>query len=70
MGLGDAKLAVSVGAVLAWISWQAVLVGTFIAFALAAVYGGVLMARNKATRSTHLALGPFILIGALAAIAL
>jgi len=70
MGLGDAKLAVSVGAVLAWISWQAVLVGTFIAFALAAVYGGVLMVRHKATRSTHLALGPFILIGALAAIAL
>jgi leader peptidase (prepilin peptidase) / N-methyltransferase len=70
MGLGDAKLAASVGAILAWISWQAVLTGTFIAFALAAVYGGALMARHKATRSTHLPLGPFILIGALAAIAL
>lgn len=70
MGLGDAKLAASVGAVLAWISWQAVLTGTFIAFALAAVCGGALVARHKATRSTHLPLGPFILIGALAAIAL
>ena len=70
MGLGDAKLAVSVGAVLAWVSWQAVVAGTFIAFVLAAVYGGALMARHKATRSTHLPLGPFILIGALAAIAL
>lgn len=70
MGLGDAKLAASVGAALAWISWQALLTGTFIAFALAAIYGGALMARHKATRNTHLPLGPFILIGALAAIAL
>ena len=70
MGLGDAKLAASVGAVLAWISWQAVLTGTFIAFALAAVYGGTLMALRLAARTSHLPLGPFILIGALAAIAL
>jgi len=40
MGLGDARLAANVGAVGAWISWQAVLADTFIAFALAAVYGG------------------------------
>ena len=74
MGLGDAKLAASVaasvGAALGWISWQALLTGTFAAFALAAVYGGVLLARHRATRSSHLPLGPFILIGALAAIAL
>jgi leader peptidase (prepilin peptidase)/N-methyltransferase len=44
--------------------------GTFAAFALAAVYGGVLLARHRATRSSHLPLGPFILIGALVAIAL
>jgi leader peptidase (prepilin peptidase)/N-methyltransferase len=70
MGLGDAKLAASAGTVLAWISWQAVLTGTFIAFALAAVYGGVLLVRHQATRGTHLPLGPFILIGTFAAIAL
>jgi leader peptidase (prepilin peptidase)/N-methyltransferase len=56
--------------VLAWVSWQTVLTGTFIAFALAAIYGGALLARHQATRNTHLPLGPFILIGALAAIAL
>jgi leader peptidase (prepilin peptidase)/N-methyltransferase len=49
MGLGDAKLAASVGAVLAWISWQALLTGSFAAFAQAAVYGGALVARHKAT---------------------
>ena len=69
MGLGDAKLAASVGAALAWTGWQALLTGTFIGFALAAVYGGVLLARHQAARDTQLPLGPFILIGALAAIA-
>jgi leader peptidase (prepilin peptidase)/N-methyltransferase len=70
LGLGDAKLAVSTGAVLGWTSWQALFTGTFAAFALAAVYGGTLMALRKATRTTHLPLGPFILLGTLAAIAL
>jgi prepilin signal peptidase PulO-like enzyme (type II secretory pathway) len=37
---------------------------------LAAVYGGTLMALRKATRTSHLPLGPFILIGTLAGIAL
>ena len=69
MGLGDAKLAASVGAALGWISWQALLTGTFIAFALAGVYGGGLLALHRATRTSHLPLGPFILIGTLAAIA-
>jgi len=70
LGLGDPKLAASTGAVLGWISWQALLSGTFAAFALAGVYGGVLLALHRATRTSHLPLGPFILLGTLAAIAL
>jgi leader peptidase (prepilin peptidase)/N-methyltransferase len=70
MGLGDAKLAASIGLVLGWASWQALLTGTFAGFALAAVYGGVQMARNKATRNSQLPLGPFILLGVLAALVL
>jgi leader peptidase (prepilin peptidase) / N-methyltransferase len=70
MGLGDAKLAASVGAVLAWIGWQALLTGTFAAFALAAVYAGALLVLHRATRTSRLPLGPFIVIGTLAAIAL
>lgn len=70
LGLGDAKLAASTGAVLGWISWQSLLTGTFAAFALAAVYGGALLVLHRATRTSHLPLGPFILIGTLAAIAL
>jgi leader peptidase (prepilin peptidase) / N-methyltransferase len=69
LGLGDAKLAASVGAALAWTGWQALLTGTFATFALAAVYGGALLALHRATRTSHLPLGPFILVGTLAAIA-
>ena len=69
MGLGDAKLAASIGLVLGWTSWQALLAGTFAGFTLAAVYGGVLLALHRATRTSQLPLGPFILLGALAVIA-
>ncbi len=68
MGLGDVKLAASVGAVLAWASWQALVAGTFLAFALAAVCGLALMAMGQATRGSQLPFGPFLLIGALSAI--
>lgn len=70
IGLGDAKLAASVGAALGWIGWQTLVAGTFIAFVLAAVYGVALIALRRATRTSHLPLGPFIAVGALAAIAL
>jgi leader peptidase (prepilin peptidase) / N-methyltransferase len=70
LGLGDAKLAASTGAVLGWIGWQVLLSGTFAAFALAGVYGGALLALHRATRTSQLPLGPFILLGSLAAIAL
>jgi leader peptidase (prepilin peptidase)/N-methyltransferase len=69
MGLGD-KLAASIGLVLGWASWQSLLTGTFAGFALAAIYGGARLATHRATRTTQLPLGPFILLGALAAIAL
>lgn len=69
MGMGDAKIAAGVGLVLGWTSWQALLVGTFAGFALAAVYGGVLLVAHRATQTSRLPLGPFILLGALVAIA-
>ncbi len=62
--------AASAGVALGWISWQALLSGTLAAFVLAGVYGGAQLALHRATRTSHLPLGPFILIGMLAAIAL
>jgi len=70
MGLGDAKLAASIGLALGWTSWQALLTGTFAGFTLAAVYGAVRMATHQATRTSQLPLGPFILLGALVAVVL
>jgi leader peptidase (prepilin peptidase)/N-methyltransferase len=49
LGLGDAKLAASIGLVLGWTSWQALFNGAFDGFALAALYGGVQLAMRRAT---------------------
>ena len=68
MGLGDVKLAACVGLALGWLGWQALVAGTFITFALAAVYGCALLLLRRATRTSQLPLGPFIVIGTLAAI--
>jgi hypothetical protein len=65
MSADDAKLAASIGLVLGWTSWQALLTGTFAGFALAAVYGGVRLATHQASRTSQLPLGPFILLGTL-----
>jgi leader peptidase (prepilin peptidase) / N-methyltransferase len=61
MGRKDAKLAASIGLVLGWTSWQALFTGTF---------AGFILATHRAGRTSQLPLGPFILLGALAAIAL
>ena len=68
MFLGDVKLAASVGAALAWVSWQALLAGTFAAFVLSAVYGLALIAMRRATRKSDLPFGPFMLAGAFLAV--
>jgi leader peptidase (prepilin peptidase)/N-methyltransferase len=66
LGLGDAKLAASTGAALGWIGWPALLSGIVAGFALGGVYGGMPLIVDHATQ---LPLGPFLLLGTLAAIA-
>jgi leader peptidase (prepilin peptidase)/N-methyltransferase len=68
MGFGDVKLAASVGLGLGWIGWQAVVAGTFLTFIIAAVYGVALLLLHRATRSSQLPFGPFIVLGTLLAI--
>jgi leader peptidase (prepilin peptidase)/N-methyltransferase len=56
-----------IGATL-WTSWQTLIAGTFAGSALAAIYGGARMATHQAARATQMPFGPFILLGALAAL--
>jgi leader peptidase (prepilin peptidase)/N-methyltransferase len=69
MGLGDVKLAASVGVALGWLGWKSLVAGTFLTFALAAVYGIALLLLHRASRTSQLPLGPFIVLGTLAVIA-
>ncbi|MEU3527012.1 A24 family peptidase [Streptomyces sp. NPDC038707] len=66
MGFGDVKLAAGTGAVLGWYGWSAVLLGTFAAFLLGALYGGALVLARRADRKTGVPFGPFLLAGTLA----
>ena len=68
MGLGDVKFAASVGAVLGWYGWDRVAAATFLTFIAAALYGIALLVARRATRTTQFPLGPFIVLGALAAL--
>jgi len=68
MGFGDVKLAPTLGLVLGWYGWGAVVTGTFAGFALGAVWGLFLIAARRAGRRTALPFGPFMLVGALAAV--
>lgn len=60
VGLGDVKLAPTLGALLGWHSWASVFLGTFAMFALGAV---VNLARGRVRG--RVAFGPYMIIGAL-----
>ncbi|MEU1628678.1 A24 family peptidase [Streptomyces sp. NPDC020096] len=66
MGLGDVKLAPTLGLALGWYGWPVLLAGTFLGFALGGVTGLVLLAARRADRRTAIPFGPFMLVGALA----
>jgi hypothetical protein len=64
------KLAASIGLVLAWGGWSELFLGALAGALLGAVYAQVLSARRGAGGRVYLPLGPFLLLGAFAAIAL
>jgi leader peptidase (prepilin peptidase)/N-methyltransferase len=70
MGWGDVKAAAAVGAALGWLGWAPVYAGVLLAFLLACGYAVVLLVRRRAGRRTQLALGPFLVAGALVVIVL
>lgn len=70
LGLGDVKLAGLLGIFLGWFGWTAVLVGVVATFLLGGLAAVVLLAFARASRSTALAFGPWLVLGAAAAVAL
>ncbi|UPL12984.1 prepilin peptidase [Microbacterium galbinum] len=64
MGGGDVKLAAVIGLVLAWHGWTALAVGAASAFVLGALYALGLMALRRADRTTRIAFGPWMIVGA------
>lgn len=69
VGGGDVKLAAVIGLLLGWHGWQALAVGAASAFVLGALYALVLMALRRAQRSTRIAFGPWMIVGAVLGIA-
>jgi leader peptidase (prepilin peptidase) / N-methyltransferase len=64
MGLGDVKLAASLGTLLAWANWRALVFGGFAGFLLAALYSVALLAVGRTTRKQQIPFGPFMIAGA------
>lgn len=69
IGGGDVKLAALIGLMLGWHGWQALAVGAASAFVLGALYALALMALRRADRSTRIAFGPWMIIGAVLGVA-
>ncbi|AWN24835.1 A24 family peptidase [Streptomyces sp. NEAU-S7GS2] len=65
IGLGDAKLALSVGAVLGWYGWINLLAVTFLVSLIGALCGIALLVLRRVDRRTAMPLGPMMLLGAL-----
>ncbi|GAB3273433.1 prepilin peptidase [Microbacterium sp. Root53] len=64
LGGGDVKLAAAVGVFLGWHGWLPLAVGAAAGFVLGAVAALALLATGRASRDTHIAFGPWMLIGA------
>lgn len=64
MGFGDVKLAGVLGAALAWLGWGSLVVGAFAAFLLGGLFSIVLLVMGRASRSSGIPFGPWMLAGA------
>ena len=69
IGVGDAKLMLSVAAALGWLSWLHLLGGLWLGFLLGGLLAVALLLTRRATRSSHLAFGPHLVAGALLVVA-
>ena len=69
LGMGDVKLAGIIGMITGWVSWSTAIVALMLAFLLSAIVSIVLLVTRKATMKSALPFGPFMLGGAILAVA-
>ena len=68
IGLGDAKLAASLGTLAAWAGWPTLIAAAFAGFAIGAVYGAALLLARRARIGQQIPFGPFMIAGAFLAV--
>lgn len=68
LGLGDVKLAALLGGLSAWHGWDTFAGAALLPFLLGGLVAAALLVSGRATRSTAVAFGPFMLVGAALAI--
>ena len=64
LGLGDVKLAGVLGLLLGWLGWGPAIVSVFAAFVIGGVIALILLLAGRASRSSHVAFGPSMILGA------
>jgi leader peptidase (prepilin peptidase)/N-methyltransferase len=69
-GAGDAKLAASLGTLLAWPGWATLFAGAAAGFVIAAPYAAALLISRRAGAGSRMAFGPFMVAGMFLVIAL
>jgi leader peptidase (prepilin peptidase)/N-methyltransferase len=68
LGLGDVKLAASLGTLSAWPGWPTLLAGVFASFLLGAIYGIGLLISRRARLGQRIPFGPFMIAGTFLAV--
>jgi leader peptidase (prepilin peptidase)/N-methyltransferase len=70
LGLGDVKLAGVLGLLLGWLGWSPAIVSVLAAFVIGGVIALILLLVGRASRSSHVAFGPSMILGAWVALML
>jgi leader peptidase (prepilin peptidase)/N-methyltransferase len=68
LGFGDVKLAGVLGLLLGWLGWGPVVVSVLGAFVIGGVLALILLLAGRAGRSSHIAFGPSMIVGAWVAV--
>lgn len=64
LGGGDVKLAALLGLLLGWHGWVELAAGAAAAFVLGGMHAIALLATGRASRDSHIAFGPWMIVGA------